>query len=367
MCPGCRITFIKRIPLKMTENIIDSDKSVYNAGYLDVNGVALGRDGGQNGPGRYRDTADFNFNLDLRIVLNDCMSNRDELDLLLKKCGDGSRSKISKCESIRCLFKSKFSPCDKIVSSSTFRTYDCVIPDDEIDIDCHSSNVVYLITCNNCKLQYVGETCQKLNKRFNWHNSGFKYPNKYGFCKILNNHFNNGLCKDSQYSVKILEKLSGSGRTENDSMDISSNPIRKQRELHWMLKLRTIYPYGLNDRIGDEYKDNNIHVPIGNRFPSLKRSFERTGRGMSRKGIPSTTPVEFVDNLKNILRTKIAHTSNFIRTSLSSMKKSFLKIVYDKLDTELNETNSEFLYTQWYLLALDFIESKIFKLPIASR
>ena len=32
----------------------------------------------------------------------------------------------------------------------------------------------YLITCNRRSLQYVGETVQKLNIRFNWHKTGFK-------------------------------------------------------------------------------------------------------------------------------------------------------------------------------------------------
>ena len=46
--------------------------------------------------------------------------------------------------------------------------------------------MIYLITCNKCKLQYIGETSQNLNKRFNWHNSCFWNPSAYSFCKILN-------------------------------------------------------------------------------------------------------------------------------------------------------------------------------------
>ena len=34
-------------------------------------------------------------------------------------------------------------------------------------VDCNSSNVVYLITCQKCSLQYVGSTVTKFRLRFN--------------------------------------------------------------------------------------------------------------------------------------------------------------------------------------------------------
>jgi len=40
-------------------------------------------------------------------------------------------------------------------------------------------------------------------------------------------------------------------------MDLAVKPLHKARELYWMLKLRTVFPYGLNDRVGDEYKNEN--------------------------------------------------------------------------------------------------------------
>ena len=39
------------------------------------------------------------------------------------------------------------------------------------DITCKTENVVYLITCNICNIQYVGETGQRLNDRLNQHKS----------------------------------------------------------------------------------------------------------------------------------------------------------------------------------------------------
>ena len=180
--------------------------------------------------------------------------------------GDGSLSHIFRCGSKRCQFQNKFVPVNNILSTTTNRLYKCIVPAGSTYVNDHSSNVVYLITCNKCKLQYVGETSQNLNKRFNWHNSCFRNPIAYSFCKILNTHFTKGSCKDSSYTVNIIEKLEGTGRTERNTMDFAAKPLRKARETYWMHELRTIFPYGLNDRIGDEFKTDNKHINVAAKF-----------------------------------------------------------------------------------------------------
>ena len=42
-----------------------------------------------------------------------------------------------------------------------------------------------------------------------------------------------------------------------------------------VLKLRTSYPYGLNERLGDEYKKEDTHMLVGNKFPLLPRKHDR--------------------------------------------------------------------------------------------
>ena len=43
--------------------------------------------------------------------------------------------------------------------------------------------------------------------------------------------------------------------------------LRLQREDYWVKKLRTIYPYGLNERA----KNSNLEQPTGKIFPPLPR------------------------------------------------------------------------------------------------
>ena len=165
---------------------------------------------------------------------------------------------ISKCSS-NCKFCDNFDTDNIIFSSSTNRSYPSVIPENISNVNCKSKNCIYIITCKNCSLQYVGETSNAIKTRFNNHRSNIKHYQKSGFCKRLCHHFNIGLCRNSTYKVQILEKLD----------DKEESNVRKQKEKDWMLRLRTVFPFGMNDRIGDEYKRQD--VSISSNFPSLSR------------------------------------------------------------------------------------------------
>ena len=77
-----------------------------------------------------------------------------------------------------------YNTCKHISQSSTFtsnvtkRSYEVV--SNSASMTCISESVVYLITCNRCGIQYVGETGQKLRNRLNNHRSSLKrLPNLY--------------------------------------------------------------------------------------------------------------------------------------------------------------------------------------------
>ena len=123
--------------------------------------------------------------------------------------GDGSLPHIFRCGSKRCQFQNKLDPVNNTLSSTTNRLYQCILPAGSTYVNDHSSNVVYLITCNKCKLQYVEETFQNLNERFNWHNSCFRNPTAYSSCKILNTHFSKGYYKTLLILSILLENLRG--------------------------------------------------------------------------------------------------------------------------------------------------------------
>ena len=285
------------------------------------------------------------------------------LSNLQKTCGNGLSKHIYSCNMKKCGLVNYFSPKDRAVSSCTKRIYDCITLPGTIYVNCHSPNVIYIITCDTCGLQYVGETVQKLNSRFTGHRAGIKNP-KHGTCKILANHFNQGVCRDSKYSVQILEKLPGNVRTARNALDPTQTSSRKEREKHWMMTLRTVHPYGLNDRIGDKYKTQESQHAIGRRFKALKRSHLRISRGGSR--ISDNIHMKYTDfwaSLNKMLRSKLKDVLNFIRYNLASMKKANLKKLADLVTEELSSVDDNFPYIQWYYVILDIVDTKFFKPP----
>jgi len=131
-------------------------------------------------------------------------------------------------------------------------------------LSCSSSNIIYLITCNRCKLQYVGETLQTLKKRMNGHRSGIKSK----VDNILYNHFQ-GPCSLDNISVQPIEAFRGDGRKETITKE------RKFKENYWIKELRTTYPYGLNDKCnGRIWKNKNkedIAATVFNKVKCLRR------------------------------------------------------------------------------------------------
>ncbi len=76
--------------------------------------------------------------------------------------------------------------------------------------------------------------------------------------------------------MRILEKLEGNGRTgpgARDPLDPTSKRIRRAREKRWMLKLRTVFPFGLNDKVDGEWiRRSDDATPVSTKFPKLCRS-----------------------------------------------------------------------------------------------
>ena len=144
-------------------------------------------------------------------------------------------------------------------------------------------------------------------------------------------------------------------------MGFAAKPLRKTRETYWMHKLRTIFPYGLNDRIEDEFKTENKHINVAAKFSSLPITYSCANRGKNHKGVPRLLQQQFVKDLNQMLNTSIKDAPNFIRISISSMRKSYLKITHHFLSTKLCDSPPYFIFSICYHQAIDLIECKIYK------
>ena len=100
-------------------------------------------------------------------------------------------------------------------------------------INCKTTNVVYLVSCTVCKLQYVGETKQQLANRMNLHRSDWKLRR---FARApLAEHFHADGHSISDMSLCGIE-------TDPNWSDKE----RKSRETYWIRRLNTLSPCGIN-------------------------------------------------------------------------------------------------------------------------
>jgi hypothetical protein len=99
-------------------------------------------------------------------------------------------------------------------------------------INCRSTNVIYVITCLHCNLQYVGETSRCLADRLRDHLSCIKL-NKNSAIGI---HFNTTGHSANHLSITGIERSKRTAHTD----------YRRIREATWTTLLQTAHPLGLN-------------------------------------------------------------------------------------------------------------------------
>ena len=190
-----------------------------------------------------------------------------------------NRLNFRKCGKLRCkAFCPKFNSSCTVKSSNTGRIHDCVNKEYPRIVNCHSQNVIYCITCRRCSVQYVGQTAVKINVRFCTHRQCMKGSTNAKSCLKLANHFSSGECEGADYEVNIFENWEGNGHKDDGTMDWELDRLRKKREDEWMLSLRTIYPYGLNDSLNfpEDFQFSKTGS-IGKVFPAFPCSKSRQG------------------------------------------------------------------------------------------
>ena len=102
--------------------------------------------------------------------------------------------------------------------------------------DCNDKCLVYLMTYNKCKKQYIGQTTRQFRSRWNNYKSKSRSLDRGEQCmqEHLYKHFESERHSlfSEDVSVILIDKTDG------------SNPTK--RETYWMQTLKIIAPYGLN-------------------------------------------------------------------------------------------------------------------------
>ena len=135
------------------------------------------------------------------------------------------------CDRRRCSHCKNYIKTDVFTSSRTQNSFNL-----RFSTDCTSQNVIYLIECKRCKMQYVGQTNQQVSKRMNSHRFDIKNYDSQGYASNVASHFN--LDSHSMTDFSFL------------SIDVVSNEMtRLCKETYWIHKLDTLHPKGMNSKL----------------------------------------------------------------------------------------------------------------------
>ena len=109
------------------------------------------------------------------------------------------------------------------------------------NVCCQSSNVIYLLTCLQCGIQYVGQTKSRIMDRTWDHLNDTKKGKNTTVARHFNHH---GPPNAPPIEVTILEFV------KCDPLSARANPLRDSIEKSWIARLNTLIPLGLNVQDG---------------------------------------------------------------------------------------------------------------------
>ena len=138
----------------------------------------------------------------------------------------------------KCTYCPRIKKVESIVSSYTKKTYKCRNLPSKVYLTCELSNLIYLITCKKCGLQYVGETKRPFRNRIYEHTRSIALDQELRSTPV-SRHFtqNNHSVKDMEFS--ILHWMGNSNTPD-------STPSRRSQELYYIWLLPTLAPAGIN-------------------------------------------------------------------------------------------------------------------------
>ena len=122
------------------------------------------------------------------------------------------------------------------VRGTTFKIYH--------ETNCKSTMVIYLLECTLCRLQYVGKSETPMHHRITTHRSHIKnHPNPIPVDK----HFQDAKHDFNVHgSFTIIEQLTKPKEKED------ARELLRSLEDRWMLRLNTIQPSGLNEKLNSK-------------------------------------------------------------------------------------------------------------------
>lgn len=198
--------------------------------------------------------------------------------------------------------------------------------------NCHDTNVIYLITCKRCNLQYVGQTKRTYRQRMMEHNRSIKRNN---LNTLLVKHFNSDDHSIQDFSSTILQK-------------VNNTDALLDCEKFWTLIINSAHPYGLNDRV-EGYGFATINGNNAKRkIPYFQEKVTRYHRSHgARKNKPKKSMSN--DELDDVLSLTTDNQRSVLYKTLRGMNRKSLKQLHRRID------NANYLNPDEKALFTDYI------------
>ncbi len=188
---------------------------------------------------------------------------------------------------------------------------------------CQYTNLIYLISCQKCSLQYVGLTTQKFQDRFNAHKNSIE---RNSLNTILCNHFNSNGHNISDLRIQIIDHIINDNNfTKNDI-----NHELHDKEDYWMRILNSISPFGLNDNVKSVGNMRCIDLETLNAkdTPFFSKKTQRAPRSHGRRPPKSKRKYFSIDidaTLANLYSTFKDNDMHKLYTSLRALPLVFFR------------------------------------------
>ena len=181
-------------------------------------------------------------------------------------------------------------------------------------------------------------------------------------CTLFIEHYSN-VCPGATFSIQILEKLPGNGYRDG-AIDEEMRTKRLEREDYWMKILRTVYPYGLNDKVKSNGKRNSAseNMPVGKYFMALPRHGSRFINTRSRQKHVENDISNLHQLEEFVLSCNPISRGNDFRKLLEAFKLKHLRFLAGEAHTRL-EQNHNIQFERWYRVLVDTFLAKIYKDP----
>ena len=166
------------------------------------------------------------------------------------------------------------------------------------NLNCYSSNIIYLIECKECEKQYIGQTKRSLRLR----TSNHRYDIVNQRNSSVGHHFNTGRCSYEDFQITPLfqcPKWDDEEKTDRFRYDI---------EQYFIRAFKSYLPYGLNISVAKHKDAPSIHfsVPYSQLGQSASKIIRHHYENL-QKDMPEIFGAKFVTaysrnrNLKDIL------------------------------------------------------------------